>query len=101
MNWFNRWFLKKMQFCLSNEHNIHTLGSRSPHIEPISLVEDINLRSRGIRFTLYKANGGMVIETEYYDDKKDQRINSLHVCTDAEKLGETLSQILTIETLKM
>jgi hypothetical protein len=99
MNIFNRWFLKKMKYCLSNSNIITERGIRSL-ADPFP-IEDVSLRSKGIRFTLYKANGGIVIETDYYNDKKDERINSLHVCTDPEKLGETLSQILTLETLKM
>jgi 5S rRNA maturation endonuclease (ribonuclease M5) len=63
-------------------------------------MNSYHLNSRSIRFTMYKANGGMVIETEHYNDKNDQRINSLYVCTDTDNLGEELSKILTLESLK-
>ena len=101
MNLFNRWFLNKMRYCLANSNNITTERRLHTLVEPSDIEEDISLRTQGVRFTLYKANGGIVIETDYYNEKKDARVTSLHVCTDPEKLGETLSQILTLESLKM
>ena len=55
---------------------------------------------KGIRFQVYKANGGMVVETSMYDRQKDRHHNSLHIITDNQDLGKELAKIITMETLK-
>jgi hypothetical protein len=55
---------------------------------------------RGIRFNVYKATGGTVIETSFYDRHKDRHNSSLHVITDDQDLGKEIGKIITMETLK-
>jgi hypothetical protein len=56
---------------------------------------------RGIRFTAYKAAGGMVVETNFYDRIKDRNFRSLHIITDEQDLGKEIGRIITMETLKV
>ena len=56
---------------------------------------------RGIQFKVFKAAGGTIIETSFYDRQKDREINSLHVIIDGEDIGKALGKIITIETLKL
>lgn len=56
---------------------------------------------RGIRFTAYKAAGGMVVETNFYDRVKDRNLRSLHIITDEQDLGKEIGRIITMETLKV
>jgi hypothetical protein len=56
---------------------------------------------RGINFKVFKASGGTVIETSFYDRQKDRHHNSLHVITDDKDIGKELGKIITIETLKL
>ena len=55
---------------------------------------------KGIRFQVYKATGGTVIETSFYDRHKDRHNNSLHVITDDQDLGKEIGKIIIMETLK-
>lgn len=55
---------------------------------------------KGIRFQVYKANGGMVVETSMYDRHKDRHHNSLHIITDEQDLGKEIAKIITMESLK-
>ncbi len=55
---------------------------------------------KGIRFQVHKANGGFVIETAIYDRHKDRHLNSLHIITDDQDLGEQIGKIITMEALK-
>lgn len=55
---------------------------------------------RNIRFNVYKASGGTIIETSFYDRLKDRHNNSLHVITDDKDIGKELGKIITMETLK-
>lgn len=69
-------------------------------IETDSYVEADRLSSEGMRFNLYKASGGFVIETRAYDRRKDENINSMYVITDEKNLGEELGKIITMESLR-
>jgi hypothetical protein len=68
---------------------------------PIGIGRGPSLDSdKGIRFQVYKATGGTVIETSFYDRHKDRHNNSLHVITDDQDLGKEIGKIITMETLK-
>ena len=70
------------------------------HIESDSQPSSID-SNRGIRFTVYKASGGTIIETNFYDRQKDRNNNGLHVITDDKDIGKELGKIITMETLKV
>lgn len=63
-------------------------------------VESESLNSNGMRFQLYNASGGFVIETRIYDERNDRNINKLHVITEDKDLGEELGKIITMESLR-
>jgi hypothetical protein len=63
-------------------------------------VEADSLNSNGMRFNLYKASGGFVIETRIYDERNDRNINKLHVITEDQNLGEEIGKIITMESLR-
>jgi len=70
---------------------IETIGfDRSPRIDS----------DKGITFSVYKANGGMVIETRFYDDVKDRNRRGLYIINDEQDIGHELAKIITIESLK-
>ena len=56
---------------------------------------------RGINFKVFKAAGGTIIETNFYDRQKDRHNQSLHVITDDEDIGKAIGKIITMETLKL
>jgi hypothetical protein len=71
--------------------------------EAISMntLQTVRLDSdKGIRFQVYKANGGTVIETCFYDRQKDRNYNGLYVITDDKDLGKEIGKIITMETMK-
>lgn len=61
--------------------------------------KESNLQSNGTHFTVYKADGGFVVETSYRDKNHD-RHTEMYVITQDQNFGEKISQILTYETLK-
>ena len=62
--------------------------------------EGPNIQSQGFRLNIYSASGGTIIETTKYDRQKDDHRHSLHVITDDNDLGEELSKIITMESLR-
>jgi hypothetical protein len=51
-------------------------------------------------FVVYRANGGMMVEYNRYDDRKDQHQCELHIIHPDEDLGAALGKIVTFESLK-
>ena len=58
-----------------------------------------NLQSSGTNFSVYKADGGFVVETSWRDKHHD-RHTSLYLITEDQHFGERISQILTYEAIK-
>ncbi len=63
-------------------------------------IEADRFSSSGLRMHVYKASGGFVVETRFYDDHKDRHNNSMHVITEEQDLGDALGKIVMMEALK-
>jgi hypothetical protein len=85
---------QKFRNWLMNDTN--TIGE----LEQDHYVETDRFSSDGMRFNLYKASGGFVIETRSYDRRKDENVNSMYVITEDKDLGEELGKIITMESLR-
>jgi hypothetical protein len=53
-----------------------------------------------MNFIVYRANGGVLVEVNRYDERKDQHHCELHIVHPDENLGEALGKIVTFESLK-
>ena len=53
-----------------------------------------------IRFRVQQVQGGTVIETKWYDPKKDEERVKLHIVTPEENLAESIGKIVTMELLQ-
>ena len=102
MKWFNKWFAKKCRqawedSCQPSETEMSTVKVRRGIAISPGATE---LHSRGVTFTLYKANGGHVVELRDYDPQTDRHANSLHLVPSDKDMGEALNHIITYEALK-
>ena len=92
MKFFKNWFAKMCREAWENSRkDVEVVG-----ITKASRSIDTN----GMNFTVYRANGGHVIETRKYDRKRDENNNSLHIITDDKDLGEEIGKIITFENLR-
>lgn len=65
------------------------------------LVESTDIDSnQPMRITIHRAAGGMVVETRTYDRVKDRSNQNLHIITHEQDLAESLSKIITMESLR-
>ena len=79
----------------------------SNRIQQISLGSS-NLNVTPMRFSLYKANGGFIVETQFLKGDRNQLRTSdeernsykLHIITDEKDLGSELAKIITFENLR-
>lgn len=108
MKWLDKWISKKVKQAWDeankpsrdyeaeayNSMKISTIGGG-----PKSAINP-SLRSNGMSFTVYQANGGHVLEYQYYDPKTDHHTNSLHLVPAEQDLGQTIGHAITLEMLK-
>jgi hypothetical protein len=53
-----------------------------------------------IVFKVQTVNGGTLVETRWYDHKKDESCVKLHIVTQEENLSESIGKIVTMELLQ-
>jgi hypothetical protein len=80
-----------------------TWSMNDRHQEDIQIsdrAEEPRISTTGIKFEVYRANGGTIVETRRYNRKNDDTIYELHVITDTQDVGQAIGQIITVESLK-
>lgn len=99
MNWLKQKLLNWLSDDMAQEaSNYPNVKKRKGSISSLSPTRELS--SSGIQFTMYKANGGIVIECREYDSIRDNNDYTLHIITSDQDLGEQLSHILTYQQLK-
>jgi hypothetical protein len=95
-----RWFIGKLKRALRDHDENATLHWSEVSPPALSSSSDVRLRSNGMNFTLYNAQGGWVLEYHTYDNKTDTTENRIHIIQDTEDFGDRLAKILTLELLR-
>lgn len=95
MNFFRKWFAKQ---CKKAWEDSRELVEADVPQKLVSTARSID--SHGMNFTVYRANGGHVIETRKYDRKRDNNDHNLHIITDDKDIGEEIGKIITFEQLR-
>lgn len=72
----------------------------SPIPQDISIDDNLLDSERCIKFKIFNASGGRVIETCFYDSQKDRTKRSLYVITNDKDFGHEIDKIITMEHLK-
>lgn len=110
MKWFDKWFLNKSRWAWEYAND----DDSESEMVPVSTSkrrrggllatardsEGAGLESQPMYLKVYRANGGTIVETRHYDRRKDENNTQLHVVTSDQDLGEALSKIITIESLR-
>lgn len=96
MNWFKQ---RLRNWINSDQYIVESIPIGKKSANSIS-VDDDGLRSQPFRLKVYNASGGIIVETSKYDVIKDRTVNGLHIITHDQELGETLSKIITMESLR-
>ncbi|MCX7593172.1 MAG: hypothetical protein N2235_05330 [Fischerella sp.] len=81
-----KWLKRKLNQYIKNDADI--------------VAESNSIRSDGVAFFIYKANGGFVIELRSYDKKADRNVNSLHIIGDDEDFAARIGQIVYYEMIR-
>ena len=101
MKWLDNWALRRVKRIRSREQTLSSIDRAETGIG-ISMKEAASIGSSRHRmsFVVYRANGGMMVEYNRYDERKDQHQCELHIVHPDENLGDALAKIVTFESLK-
>ena len=100
MKWLDNWILQRAKRIRSRSETISSIDRLQTGI---SISEDrpsIGSSKHRMNFGVYRANGGMMVEYNRYDERKDQHYCELHIVHPDEDLGAALGKIVTFESLK-
>ena len=92
---------KKMKLTLRQKLRNWLMKDDDIYLSSDSIVQESHsINSDGMRFDLYKASGGYIVETRYYDAKHDRHNNKLYIIKDDQDVGEEMGKIITMESLR-
>lgn len=52
-----------------------------------------------INFSIIPASGGTLVKVQYYNERKDEHLSTMHIVTPDEDMADALAQILNITKL--
>ncbi len=110
--WFNKWFYNQAKKAWENKDQYEGLAANkisvkektlnSIHIGHAQIASDHRIDSYpDLNFKMYSAENGYVMEVRHIDRKTERQSTNLHVITDDQDLGEAISHIITLESLKI
>ena len=100
MKWLDNWILNRAKRIRNRNETISSIDRLQTGI---SISEDrpsIGSSRHRMNFTVYRANGGVLVEINRYDERKDHHHCELHIVHPDEDLGAALGKIVTFESLK-
>jgi hypothetical protein len=110
MNWFFNWLNRKCRSAHDADErrvqapiNLSSKRSQSKYLSSPGEIEvgSITLeRERALRFHVFQATGGRIVETQRYDHNHDRNTTGLYVITSDQDFGRELDKIITMEALK-
>jgi hypothetical protein len=97
-----RWLRIKIRRWLDNNESMDDafVNSKLSRNSIVSARDSHELDGEPLRFNIFRANGGTVVQTHMYDRQKDRSFQQLHIVGHDQDLGESLSKIVTMESLR-
>lgn len=95
MNWLQR---KVVSWALKNERE-EKMSTALVAGNSIRATEGPEID--GLRFTIMKANGGVILQSRTYDRRKDENNTSTYIIGEEEPYAERIGQIVSMEILKL
>lgn len=108
MKWFDRWFVRKCKWAWDNKHLARDTvpagedeNTGRLYVSPVKQLTASNrLGARGMNFTVYKAEGGVVLEFNSYDSATDRNNSRLYIVPDDQDWGQHIARCVTAEALR-
>jgi hypothetical protein len=116
MKWFFNWLYKGLKNVESDEEERRAdrdspliprvRAARSPGLKINMAVGTstpeghVHLNQQPLHFKIYPATGGHIVEYTFYNEKRDNNDQALHLIPSELDLGTELAKIMTLEALK-
>lgn len=97
------WLRNKLQnfiFSKESDDGLVPYDHRKMNATVSSRGQSLSNDNEPLRFTVYNASGGKIVEVSHYDQKRDRHETSLHIIGSDEDFGESLGKIAFIELIK-
>jgi hypothetical protein len=91
-----RWLKRRLRNWINSEDEIETLSIG----KLVSTRSSNELEGEPIRFNIFRASGGTVVQTYIYDRQRDRSNTQLHIIGHDQDIGESLGKIITMESLR-
>lgn len=99
VSWFKKKFAQWSHEAWENANSNTIKTSTQIGLAIPSTGNSINM-SDGLSFTICRADGGYIVQTQYWDSRQGSNVNSLHIITDDKNIGEELNKIFIFTNLK-
>jgi len=98
------WLRRKLHDFIFPPDILETSTKRSRRGNSISVAshhdQTLSGNTNPLRFIVYEASGGKIVEVTHYDNKKDEHYSSLHIINSEEDFGDNVGKIIFMESLK-
>ena len=95
-----RWLKQRLRNWINSDDEVEYVGTKRSRNSIVSARDSHELDGEPIRFNIFRANGGTVVQTHMYDRHKDRSFQQLHIVGHDQDLGECLGKIITLESLR-
>jgi hypothetical protein len=100
VSWFKKKIVKWVREAHENAYANDASIKVSNHIGlAIPTGNSFNVNS-GLNFTICRAEGGYIVQTQYWDSRQGSNVNTLHIITDDKDIGKELNKIFIFTNLK-
>lgn len=98
-----RWLKQRLRIWINSDDELEEVNYTSSKRHRNSIVsarDSTELDGEPIRFNVFRANGGTVVQTHMYDRQKDRSFQQLHIVGHDQDLGASIGKIITMESLR-
>jgi hypothetical protein len=95
-----RWLRIKIRRWLDRHESTDDAYVTSKRANVVRARDTHELEGDPIRFNIFRANGGTVVQTYIYDRQRDRSNTQLHIIGHDQDIGESLGKIVTMESLR-
>lgn len=92
--------MKKYRFRRWLRNWLSNFDADEPLKAAATVSRSIGDHREAMNFQICRATGGYIVEFSNYDRKRDEHNRHLHIITDEQDLGDSISKIVTIEMLR-
>jgi hypothetical protein len=94
------WFKDKLRNWLMSDDSVNVNRHRGNAIATIEEDHEHISSDPTMRFKIYNARGGKIVEFSRYDRQKDRSLHDMYIIRNDEDFGERIGKIAMLESMK-